>query len=233
VSSTAAWLREVASERAALGDAISRSPAVLAQGQAVLRDVSFALGVLDPTLSDLRPVAPRLATFLRVLVPAAKNAGPTIAGVQALVPGARRALVALPQAVAEAVPAVNSLTKALKPLTPMLAGIRPYMPDVVAGFFNGVGGAVGGNYDANGHYIKTMATVQAGGSSLTGLLNVLGALLGGVTGTVPQLHGARTHLIAPCPGGGTPPAFDHSNPWTSPDLPAATGKICNPADDQQ
>ena len=99
-------------------------------------------------------------------------------GVEALVPGAKKALTELPPVVKEAVPAVESLTKALKPITPILAGLRPYTPDVVAGFFTGVGGAAGAGYDANGHYLKGSAVIQAGGSTLTGLLNVLGSLLG-------------------------------------------------------
>jgi phospholipid/cholesterol/gamma-HCH transport system substrate-binding protein len=230
VTSTAAWLREVASQRVALQDSLVRAPGVLNQGTGVLRDVNFTLGVLNPVLRDLQPVAPRLGTLLQAVVPAARDAIPTIAGVQALVPGAKAALIALPKVAATAVPAVKSLTTALKPITPILAGLRPYTPDVVAGFFGGVGGAGGGNYDANGHYIKSELTVQAGGTTLSGLLNTVGGLLGGLLGPVTGLNGARTNL-APCPGGGSPPATDHTNPWTAPDLLPGSGTICNPADD--
>jgi len=233
VSSTAAWLREVASERAALEDAISRAPAVLDQGTGVLADVNYTLGVLDPVLRDLQPVAPRLGTLLRVLVPAARNAIPTVNGIQGLVPGAKAALLALPPVEKVATPAVESLTKALKPLTPILAGLRPYVPDLIAGFFNGVGGAAGGSYDANGHYLKALAVVSAGGNTLTGLLNTLGGLLGGVTGTLTGIGNGRTQLVAPCPGGGSPASGDGSNPWTAPDLLPTTGNLCNPADDQK
>jgi phospholipid/cholesterol/gamma-HCH transport system substrate-binding protein len=233
VTNTAAWLREVASERSALGDSLSRAPAVLEQGTGVLADVNYTLHVLDPALKDLQPVAPRLGALLRAVVPAAREAIPTIEGVQALVPGAEQALTELPPVVAKAVPSVESLTKALKPITPILAGLRPYTPDVVSGFFNGVGGAGGGNYDANGHYLKALAVIQAGGSSLTGLLNTVGALLGGLTGTVTGLNGSRTKIIAPCPGGGSPPSPDGTSPWTSPDTLPGTGTLCNPADDQR
>jgi phospholipid/cholesterol/gamma-HCH transport system substrate-binding protein len=232
VSNTAAALREIASERSALSDAIGRAPAVLHQATPVLNDVDYTLTQLDPALTNLRPVAPRLANLLRAVVPAAREAIPTIAGVQALVPGAKRALTELPPIVAEAVPAVKSLTVALAEITPILAGLRPYTPDAVAGFFNGVGGAEGGSYDANGHYLKALLAVQAGGSTLTGVLNVLGKLLGKVTPSMTALGGARTGLTAPCPGGGSPPAWDSSAPWTKPDIPAATGNLCNPADDQ-
>jgi len=195
--------------------------------------VNFTLGVLDPVLRDLQPVAPRLGTLLRVLVPAAKNAIPTIQGVQALVPGATKALKELPPVANLAVPSIKSLTTALKQVTPILSGLRPYVPDVVAGFFGGVGGAGGGLYDANGQYIRSLLTLQAGGSTLAGLLNVLGPLLGGLTGQVTGLNGARTKLLAPCPGGGSPPAADGNNAWTSPDLLAGVGTLCNPADDER
>jgi hypothetical protein len=181
----------------------------------------------------LQPVAPRLGTLLRLTVPAARNAIPTIAGVQALVPSARKALEGLPPVIAKAVPAVTSLTAALKPLIPVLAGLRAYAPDVVGGFFNGVGGASGATYDANGHYIKSLVSLQAGGATLTGLLASLGSLLGTTIGNVTGLNGARTHLTETCPGGGTPPHSDGSNPWTNPDLLPGTGTLCNPANDQK
>jgi hypothetical protein len=128
---------------------------------------------------------------------------------------------------------VRSLTAALGPLIPILAGLRPYAPDLVAGFFNGVGGASGATYDANGHYLKVQLDLSAGGASLTGLLNSLGTLLGTVIGSVTGLNGTRTGQVATCPGGGTPPAPDGSNAWTSQDVPASIGALCNPANDQK
>jgi len=229
ITNTAATLREVASERTALEDALVRAPAVLVQGTGVLVDVDYTLHVVNPVLVDLQPVAPRLATLLRALLPAAADAIPTIEGVQALVPGARKALVELPPVVKKAIPAVQSLTSALNGVTPILAGLRPYAPDVIAGFFTGVGGATGGAYDANGHYLKSEATVEGNGAgSLTGI----GALLH-VSSLIGPFKG-RVGLLAACPGGGNPPAFDGSNPWTSPDVLPNTGPpaLCNPSNDQ-
>jgi phospholipid/cholesterol/gamma-HCH transport system substrate-binding protein len=229
VANTAAALREVASERSALQDAISRAPAVLRQGAAVLGDVRHTLQTANPAVRDLRPLAPGLATLLRRVEPAVRRAVPTIAGVEALVPGARRALREFPAVERVATPAVRSLAAALPPITPILAGLRPYMPDAISGFFNGVGGASGGSYDANGHYLKSELTAQGGGGSLSGLLS----LLGGVTGSLGPFDGGRTRLLAPCPGGGSPPTADGSTPWTSPDVLPGTGNLCNPADDQR
>jgi phospholipid/cholesterol/gamma-HCH transport system substrate-binding protein len=117
VTNTAAVLREVAGERAALADSLERAPAVLDQSTGVLRDVRSALGVLDPVLADLQPVAPRVAQLLTVLLPAARNAVPTIKGVEALVPSARAALLGLPPVERRATPAVRSLTSSLTKIT--------------------------------------------------------------------------------------------------------------------
>jgi phospholipid/cholesterol/gamma-HCH transport system substrate-binding protein len=229
VTSTAAWLREVASQRAALQDQLVRAPGVLGQARAVLADTSYALGVLNPMLRDLQPVAPKLAGFLAHVSPAVHGLVPTIRGVQALVAPAESALTGFRTTERKATPAVNGLPAALVPVTPILAGLRPYVPDQVQGFFTGVGGNTGGYYDANGHYARIAPIIAPGGSSLAGLLGLLGNPLA----VLPNLSGGYKGKIAPCPGGGGPPSADGSMPWTSPDTLPATGTLCNPADDQQ
>lgn len=229
VTNTATALREVASERGAVTDAITRAPGVLKLATHVLAHADRTLRVANPAVRDLRPVAPLLAALLRHVAPAVHAAVPTIEGVSALAPGAERALTAFPAVERVATPAVRSLTAALGPLTPILAGLRPYAPDVVAGFFNGVGGAGMGSYDANGHYLQAELTLQGGADSLTGLLS----LLGGAVDQIAPLHGARSGLLAPCPGGGTPASADGSAPWIDPPVLSGTGNLCNPADDQR
>ena len=224
ISSTASWLGEVASERSALSDSLARAPGVLAQTRSVLRDVSISLGVLNPTLADLQPVAPGLASLLRAVHPTAHNAVPYIKGVQALVSPAEKALGAFPPIARKAVPSINSLTTAIRGITPILSGLRPYIPDQVSGFFTGVGGSAGGYYDANGQYGRIAPVIAANGTSLSGLLGLLGNPLGSVTGLA--LGGTRTHLSSPCPGGGET-STDGSSPWTSPDTLPAVGTICS------
>jgi phospholipid/cholesterol/gamma-HCH transport system substrate-binding protein len=227
VSSTAYVLRQVASERSALADSLLRAPGVLTQGTGVLADANYTLRLLDPVLADVRPVAPRVAALLRAVVPAASGAVPTIRGLQSLVAPAEAALKRLPPVAKLAVPAINSLTTALRGLTPILSGFRPYIPDAIAGFFNAFGGSDGQSYDANGHYIRIPPELTGSGPALTGILR----LLGDVTQQLNPLTGQRTGLLARCPGGGGPPAPDGSNPWTSPDVLAGIGTLCNPADD--
>jgi phospholipid/cholesterol/gamma-HCH transport system substrate-binding protein len=224
VSNTATALREVASQRTALEDSLARAPAVLSQGTGVLTDLNYALGVLNPTLKDLQPVAPRLTTLLRKVVPAAAGAIPTVEGVAALVPSAEKSLAALPAVVAKAVPAIQSLGKALPPITPVLSGLRPYVPDAVAGFFGGVGGYSGGYYDANGHYVRLSPLFGPGSSSgLLSLLNTIQAKLPGADGT-------RFRLLAACPGSAVEASPNGGNPWNTPDVLPAAGSICNPSD---
>ena len=223
VTNTAATLKEVASERTALEDLLIKAPSVLAQGTGVLADVDYTLGVLNPVLRDLQPVAPRLAKLLKAVVPTAANAIPTVKGVAALIPAAKQALTELPPVVAQAVPAVNSLRAALPPITPVLAGVRPYTPEVVSGFFGGVGGYSGGYYDANGHYVRISPLFGPGGSS--GLLGILN----GVASQLPAFTGTRFGVLAACPGGTVETSPNGGNPWNAPDVLPATGSVCNPA----
>lgn len=227
VGNTAATFRLIASENSALSDAIARTPAVLLQGTAVLRDVDFTLGLLNPTLADLQPVAPKLATLLQKLLPAAANAVPLINGVEALVPPASQALKLFPKIEKQATPAVKSLTASLKPLTPILAGLRAYVPDVVSGFFNSFANGPGLSYDANGVFGRVMPLVAP---SLG--LNTLLTLLTGTPVLVGTPGTGKSGQVARCPGGGVPPATAGGNPWNSPDIPASLGSICNPNDNQ-
>jgi ABC-type transporter Mla subunit MlaD len=228
VTSTAATLREIASERTRLQDIVARAPAVLHQAEGGLRDVDFTASALDPALRDLTPVAPGLAKLLTELLPAAANAVPMIRGVEALVPGARRTLTIVPSVANRATPAVNSLTSALKPVIPILAGFRTYAPDLIAGFFNALGGLSAAGYDANGHYWRIGAELSGDGAVLAG---ILGALTGAQGLNLGALNGTYTDKVARCPGGGGPAATNGGNPWNAPDLPARfTGTLCNSAD---
>jgi phospholipid/cholesterol/gamma-HCH transport system substrate-binding protein len=221
VTNTAAALREVAAERAALQDLLTRAPGVLHQGSGVLADVNYTLRVLAPTLRDLRPLSPQLATLLRKLVPAARDAIPTITGVQGLVAPAERVLTELPSAVRKAVPAINSLRRALPPITPILSGLRPYAPEVVSGFFGGVGGYSGGYYDANGQFLRT--GLELGPGSFSGLLSILNA----IQNQLPAFSGTRFSQLQPCPGGATDASPGGGNPWNHPDSKTAVCKAGN------
>jgi phospholipid/cholesterol/gamma-HCH transport system substrate-binding protein len=217
VVSTAAALRQIASQSAALGDVLRRAPTVFRQTRAVLQDTDYALGVLDPTLRELQPVAMPAAELIRQLLPVTREALPTVAALRTLVPQARSSLHALIPVARQAVPALISITKGIGPLLPVVAGLRPFMPDLIGGFFDGVSANTAGGYDANGHYLRVTPTVGNGGG-LTELLSSLGPL--------PELS-PRIGLTDRCPGGATQPAPDGSNPFIPPGEPG----ICNPKQD--
>jgi phospholipid/cholesterol/gamma-HCH transport system substrate-binding protein len=216
VGNTATTLTRIAGQNAALSDALHRAPAVFTQLRGVLSDTDYALGVLTPTLRDLKPVAAPAATLLRALEPVTRNALPAITAIRSLLPKASSALEAMVPVAREAVPALKSVAGGIGPLMGVISGLRPYMPDLIGGFFQGVSGNSGGVYDANGHYIRASPVVGQGGG-LTGLIPTLG--------TLPVLS-PRTGLDDRCPGGATAPASDFSNPWVPPGQ-----STCNPTED--
>lgn len=215
LESAAAALRQVASERDALGDLIDRAPATLRQADATLGRLARTLPVVDPVLRDLRPAVAPLGRVLRQVVPIARDAEPAIAQIRALLPQAEAVLRQVPALDRAASPALASTTSALRDLLPLVAGLRAYAPDFIGGLFNGFGGAAGGYYDANGHFIRI--SLQGAPSSLPGLLPTPDFSL--------PSNGYRTGLTARCPGAAEEPVPDGSNPW----VPDAG--LCDPAHD--
>jgi len=136
-------------------------------------------------------------------------------------PDAETALRGLPGLEKVATPAFKSTTSTLKPVSPVVAMARPYVPDVIAGLMNGFGGNVGGYYDANGRYARIGFSLppdflvqggQALGQPLSQLIN--SGLGNGFTLKKPNY----------CPGGSTTPA-DGSAPW----VPDEVKGHCDPS----
>jgi phospholipid/cholesterol/gamma-HCH transport system substrate-binding protein len=217
VHSTAATMEELAAQRAAVGDLLDRAAGVLDHADRTLASARTTLRKLDPLLADLRPVAPPAARLLKQVVPVLGNTAPALAEVRALIAQATPILTALPAATRRAVPAIAAATRAFASVISILAGLRVYAPDLVAGFFNGFGGSNAGYYDANGHYARIAVEFGPGGG--TGLLS-------SVPPTQPSaFNGYRTGRTARCPGGASEAAAAGANPWPVPGL-------CNPAHDQ-
>jgi len=197
---------------------LRRSPALLRRANTTLVDLRFALADLRPTLRLARPVAPRLARGLRDAAPVVRRAVPVVDQLAALLPDAARAIAGLPTLQQRALPAFSNATGSLAGTAPILAALRPYVPDVVAGFFNGFGGTVAGYYDANGHYARI--SLQGNGYSLAGGTSLVPL----PPGNGGAFSGYRTGLLARCPGAAAQPAPDRSNPFVTPEAP------CTPSD---
>ncbi|HEX5910857.1 MAG TPA: MlaD family protein [Thermoleophilaceae bacterium] len=216
IDATAGVFDAVAAEREALADSLARAPGALAMSRRTLRRVrTRTLPVLDPVVRDTRPALKPLGQLLEVVEPTVGDALPLLTEVRRLVPQARRTLAPLPRLERPASPAIASTTKALRQARPLLAGTRPYTPELVAGFVTGLGGTAAAAYDANGHYnrINLLATAN----TLTGLLPALPA---------GRLGGLRTRLDARCPGAAEEPAPDRSNPWAA--GPGSGAGTCDP-----
>ena len=211
----------LAAERDALADMLERAPATMRRASATLQRVrTRTLPAVDPLLAAARPAVGPLADVIRRVEPTLRDSEPLIARLRELVPAARAALEPLPGLEKAAVPAIASVTKGLGDALPMISGLRPYTPELVAGFFTGFGGSTAQSYDANGHYARVFLVGGAG--SFPGLV-----------ADPPEgaLDGYRTGLDARCPGAAEEPHPDGSNPWV--EGANADGRdTCDPKDNR-
>jgi phospholipid/cholesterol/gamma-HCH transport system substrate-binding protein len=216
IEATADTLSAVASERRALGETLERAPGALETTTRTLRRVrERTLPAVDPLVRAAGPAVGPLDGLLREVEPTLDDALPLVRRMRALMPDARAALEPLPELKRRAAPALASGTKALGDALPMITGLRPYTPELVAGLFLGFGGSTAGYYDANGHYARVH--LMGGPGSLPGL------------SPRPQgerMDGYRTGVDARCPGAAEEPAPDGSNPWHD-----GAGAACDPSDD--
>jgi phospholipid/cholesterol/gamma-HCH transport system substrate-binding protein len=206
IGGTAGVLGTLASRREELAESLDRSPAAMRAATATLARVrTRTLPLLEPTLREALPTMAPLDQLLRTLAPTLTDSRPLLDALRRLMPQARAALEPLPGLEGSARPAMASITRALRESQPVVSGLRPYTPDLVAGFFSGFGGSTAHSYDANGHFARIMLGV---GSQTA-------------VGTLPNpsgdnLAGYRTRMDARCPGGAEEPAPDGSNPWAQP-----------------
>lgn len=210
IGHAATALSAVAAERDALQSTLVRAPAVMRQARGTLAGVRETLAVVRPALREAQPSAPRLATFLRRFVPAARHFGPVLRDVRALVDPLQRTLESLPGLARAGLPAVRSATSAISAGMPIFRALRAYGLDVIAGAVRGPGD-VGGYYDANGGFIRV-----AGSGSFVSTADGVLSLVPDVQ--PPPFTGLRTELTARCPGAATRPAGDGSSPVHDPSL---------------
>jgi phospholipid/cholesterol/gamma-HCH transport system substrate-binding protein len=202
----------LARESTALESSLQRLPPTLRKTNSTLVNLRATLGDVRPLVRDARPVAPLLSEAFDELRPFARDARPVIErarsvvdryGTRADLLGVLERLVPLSRA---AIPAFDSTVATVEDALPVVREARPYAVDVLGGLMNGFGGTTAGYYDANGHYVRI--SFQGSTASLTGL--------GTLVPRPPDqqgLSGFRTKVERRCPGAGTQPAEDGSNPF--------------------
>jgi phospholipid/cholesterol/gamma-HCH transport system substrate-binding protein len=206
----------LARESAALESAIGRLPPTLRKTNTTLVNLRGTLGDLRPLVREARPTAPLLSDAFDQLRPLARDARPVVARARTTIDregerddllGVLRGLTELSR---EAVPAFESTVRTVEDALPIVREVRPYVPDLVGGLFNGFGGTTAGYYDANGRYARI--SFQGSAATLTGL--------GTLVPRPPEqqgLAGYRTKVDRRCPGAGTQPADDGSSPYLDTD----------------
>lgn len=215
ITSTATTLRAIASEREAVAHSLEKAPELLERPDGILGGLRKTVATVRPALREARPVTPRLARVLRLLVPTARDAVPVLAKTRRLLPQLNVDLRQLPGLAKVAVPALRSTTTSLISAMPIVDGLRPYTPELIDGFFSGLGRAAG-YYDANGHFARI--GLVGGSTALTGLLS-------NGNPSVVDAANLRRKLYDRCSGGGAEPAQDKSNPYIE------DPSVCDPADD--
>ncbi|UTI66184.1 MCE family protein [Paraconexibacter antarcticus] len=207
----------LAAKRRDLQTALRRAPGAFGQTTATLERLDATGRELQPTLRLARPVAPRLATLIRnlhTLLPPARTA---LASAERLVPLTMTTLRTLPRLSRTGAPALREAARALTDVAPIVAGTRPYVPDLINAFTGTFGGRSFGYYDANGHYGRVRPMIYAGSTQTPGILSsLLGVSVAGKS--------ERRNQLARCPGAATGPAADGSNAsFASPGVPCDAG----------
>lgn len=204
---------DLAGQSAALESTLRGLPPVLRRTNTTLVNVRALLDDLRPVIDEARPAAPDLSRVLTRLQPIARSALPEARALQATIdrPGRGDDLLGVLGLLTDlenvAVPAFRSTVSTVEDALPIVREARPYTPDLIAGVFNGFGGATSGYYDANGRYTR----ISFQGSPYS--FNDEGALF--APPDAPRgLVGYRKKVFRRCPGAGARPLPDGSNPFT-------------------
>ena len=212
VGNTLGTVGALARESVALESSLRQLPPTLRKTNSTLVNLRTTLQDARPLVRDARPVAPLLSDAFDQLRPFARDARPVVHRTRAVVDqeGTRQDLLGVLDRMVGlsrvAVPAFDSTVKTVEDALPIVREARPYVPDLIGGLMNGFGGTTAGYYDANGRYVRI--SFQGSTATPTGL--------GALVPRPPELQGLtgfRTGVGKRCPGAGTQPAEDGSNPF--------------------
>jgi phospholipid/cholesterol/gamma-HCH transport system substrate-binding protein len=225
-------LQAISNRNEDLDRSLAALPQTLREANTTFVNLRTTLDDLDPLVNASYPATKNLAPFLRRLRLVSTEAVPVFSDLSTIVhqPGANNdtadTLRKLPQVRDKARPAIPALIDSMDASQDEVTQLRPYTPDLMS--FIGKFAASTSYYDGNGHY----ARVQPAASNVFDY-----ATNGGAQDTlVPQYTAAAnqyddiTNLgpsIRRCPGGGSAPAADGSNPFLDGGLLSG---ICDPSD---
>jgi len=203
-------LDAIADEREALASTLEKAPRTLETATPTLADIRSLLEELRPAVIEGRPAVRSLARLMPELRPVTRGLRRELPRVRTLIskPSPNDDLTdllgSLPALSGQANPLLESLTGLTAESRPVLAEIRPYIPELTGGIVAGFGGSSGGYYDANGHYARI--AFLGGPFSLVGLP------------PIPPNGDLKAGAVRRCPGGAIYSAADDSNPFVEPSL---------------
>lgn len=210
----ATTLRAASDTRQQLQSTISRGPQFLRRANTTFVNARPLLDDARPLLKETIPVSRRLSTTLRLVQPLVAQTRPLLQNVRSALPDLDTTLRRIPTLEKEAVPTLKSATTAINGLTPIVDGLRPYIPDVFSGLLQSFGGKAVGYYDANGHWGRINFGVGSNsfGQNGTGLLGQLSSAISAFSGVDLGEGGTQFGVTKKCPGAAAGTAADLQNP---------------------
>jgi len=151
VTSLAATTQAVA-EQDGLGPTLEKLPPVLDRATRTLGRVPRTVEVTLPLLEELAPATYHLKSFSKNLKPLLQDLRPTVAQLRPTLDSLSRLLGLTPDLLDAGIATAPGIDATLTGLTPVLDFLRPYTPELAGWATNW--GSAGGNYDANGHYVR-------------------------------------------------------------------------------
>jgi phospholipid/cholesterol/gamma-HCH transport system substrate-binding protein len=240
VTNANATLQAISNRNDELDRSLAALPQTLRQGNTTFVNLRAALDDLDPLVAASKPATKNLAPFLRRLRLVSTNAVPVFSDLSDVVslPGKPNdvadTLAELPQLESTGHVALPAAVDAMNDSQDNVAFLRPYTPDVL-GWLSKFGQTTA-YYDANGHYARAMPAAsnvfdyEDNGPAQ----DTLDPAYVEPAGSQRQFEDIQTlNPITRCPGAGSPPAPDGSNPFSDDGnliFGTGAGADCDPND---
>jgi phospholipid/cholesterol/gamma-HCH transport system substrate-binding protein len=205
----------IARQAQALEQALVLFPSTLRESTVSFQGLNTTLDALDPLVSAIQqaigPGGQKFVTFSADLRALVNVSIPTVAELNGLIhnpSGSGDLTTLLQQTPALANVAVHAFPRLITEMNQsqtQLDTFREYTPDLVAAFTNL--GQIGGYYDANGHYARTMPAFFAFNNDASNQLQ---------TRDPSQRFNGLSKTFGRCPGSAVQPTPDGSAPWNVP-----------------